>query len=100
MLIKSLMGYFADIARGGLWMDPVLPETYADLHITNAPMANTRITIDISGSSVAVSGLPEGMLFHHRTRPRAADLMEQAGFPKMTQPISFSSRPCRRPDRA
>jgi glycogen debranching enzyme len=25
MLIKSLMGYYADISRGGLWMDPVLP---------------------------------------------------------------------------
>jgi glycogen debranching enzyme len=100
MLIKSLMGYFADVARGGLWMDPVLPETYGDLHITNAPMANSRITIDISGSSAAVSGLPEGMLFHHGTRPRAADLVEQARFPGETLPTTLSSRPRRGPQRA
>jgi glycogen debranching enzyme len=78
MLVKSLMGYYADVARGGLWMDPVLPESYGDLHITNAPMANGRITIDISGATATIQGLPEGMLFHHGKRPWAADLVEQA----------------------
>ncbi|XAS74282.1 glycogen debranching N-terminal domain-containing protein [Micrococcaceae bacterium Sec5.1] len=77
-LIKSLMGYYADVARGGLWMNPVLPESYGDLHITNAPMANSRITIDISGSSATIKGLPEGMMFHHGTRPRATELAERA----------------------
>jgi glycogen debranching enzyme len=78
MLIKSLMGYYADVALGGLWMDPVLPGSYGDLHITNAPMAEGRITIDISGSTASVQGLPQGMVFHHGTRPWAADLVEQA----------------------
>lgn len=77
-LVKGLMGYYADVARGGLWMDPVLPESYGDLHITNAPMANSRITIDISGSDATVQGLPEGMLFHHGPRPWASDLVEKA----------------------
>jgi glycogen debranching enzyme len=77
-LVKSLMGYYADVARGGLWMDPVLPESYGDLHITNAPMADSRITIDISGSDATVQGLPEGMLFHHGVRPWASDLAEKA----------------------
>ncbi len=76
-LIKGLMGYYADVGRGGLWMDPVLPESYGDLHISNAPMANGRITIDISGSNVTIQGLPEGMIFHQGTRPWAADLVEQ-----------------------
>lgn len=77
-LVKSLMGYYADVARGGLWMDPVLPESYGDLHITNAPMADSRITIDISGSKASIQGLPEGMQFHRGTRPWAADLVERA----------------------
>lgn len=77
-LIKSLMGYYPDVARGGLWMNPVLPHSYGDLHITNAPMAESRITIDISGASASVQGLPEGMVFHHGNRPWAADLVEQA----------------------
>ncbi|MFF2318378.1 glycogen debranching N-terminal domain-containing protein [Arthrobacter sp. NPDC058097] len=77
-LVKGLMGYYADVARGGLWMDPVFPESYGDLHITNAPMANGRITIDITHSNAKVQGLPEGMLFHHGIRPWAADLAQQA----------------------
>ncbi|MFP3462791.1 glycogen debranching N-terminal domain-containing protein [Arthrobacter globiformis] len=76
-LVKGLMGYYADVARGGLWLDPVLPGSYGDLHITNAPMANGRITIDISNSTATVQGLPEGMQFHHGIRPWAADLAQQ-----------------------
>lgn len=80
-LIKNLMGYYADVARGGLWLDPWLPASYGDLHITNAPMADSRITIDISGSTATVQGLPKGMLFHHGIRPRAADLAQRAEKP-------------------
>jgi hypothetical protein len=72
------MGYYADVARGGLWLDPVLPASYGDLHITNAPMASGRISLDIADSIPTVQGLPEGMLFHHGIRPWAADLVQQA----------------------
>ena len=78
MLVKSLMGYYADVARGGLWMNPVLPDSYGDLHITNAPMANGRMTIDISGATATIQGLLEGMVFQHGSRPWAADPVEQA----------------------
>jgi glycogen debranching enzyme len=81
-LVKNLMGYYADVARGGLWMDPVLPKSYGDLHITNAPMADGRITIDIIDSVPKVHGLPDGMKFHHGIRPRAADLAERGRMPK------------------
>ena len=77
LLVKSLMGYYADVARGSLWLDPVLPESYGDLHITNAPMAGGRITIDISDSNATIQGLPAGMVFHHGARLWAADLVEQ-----------------------
>ncbi|MBU8865650.1 amylo-alpha-1,6-glucosidase [Paenarthrobacter aromaticivorans] len=77
LLLKSLMGYYADVARGSLWMDPVLPESYGGLHITNAPMAGSRITIDISGSTATIEGLPQGMVFHHGIRPWVADLVER-----------------------
>ncbi|MFJ5696665.1 glycogen debranching N-terminal domain-containing protein [Arthrobacter sp. NPDC093139] len=77
VLIKSLMGYHADVANGSLWMDPALPESYGDLHITNAPMAGGRITIDVSGTAATVHGLPEGMTFHHGARPWLTDLAAQ-----------------------
>ena len=72
------MRYDPHVSRGGLWMDPVLPESYGDLHITNAPMAGGRITIDISDSVATVQGLPEGMVFHHGIRPWVSDLAEKA----------------------
>ncbi|MBB6407277.1 glycogen debranching N-terminal domain-containing protein [Arthrobacter sp. AZCC_0090] len=79
MLVTSLMRYDAHISRGGFWMDPALPESYGDLHITNAPMAGSRITIDITGSGPSVQGLPEGIVFHRAHRPWLTELMEQAG---------------------
>ncbi|HEY8700015.1 MAG TPA: glycogen debranching N-terminal domain-containing protein [Arthrobacter sp.] len=78
-LVTSLMRYDAHVSRGGVWMDPVLPESYGDLHITNAPMAGGRITIDITGSVPSVQGLPDGMVFHKGHRPWLAELVEQAG---------------------
>ncbi|GAA1790935.1 glycogen debranching N-terminal domain-containing protein [Pseudarthrobacter sulfonivorans] len=79
MLVTSLMRYDAHISLGGFWMDPALPEAYGDLHITNAPMAGGRITIDIIGSEPSVQGLPEGIAFHREHRPWLTELIKQAG---------------------
>jgi len=79
MLVTSLMRYDAHISRGGFWMDPALPESYGDLHITNAPLAGGRITIDISGSEPIVQGLPDGITFHREHRPWLTEMLEQAG---------------------
>jgi glycogen debranching enzyme len=78
LLVTSLMRYDTHVSRGGLWMDPVLPESYGDLHITNAPLAGGRITIDIVNSVPTVQGLPEGMVFHRGHRPWITELVEQA----------------------
>jgi glycogen debranching enzyme len=79
LLLTSLMRYDAHVSRGGVWMDPVLPESFGDLHITNAPMGSGRITIDIANSIPTVRGLPEGMVFQRGHRPWLAELVEQAG---------------------
>ncbi|MET3143882.1 UNVERIFIED_ORG: glycogen debranching enzyme [Arthrobacter sp. UYEF10] len=78
LLLTSLMRYDAHVSRGGVWMDPVLPESYGDLHITNAPMAGGRITIDINNSVPVVQGLPQGMEFHSGHRPWMTELVEKA----------------------
>ncbi|MBT2550279.1 glycogen debranching N-terminal domain-containing protein [Arthrobacter sp. ISL-65] len=77
-LVTTLMRYDAHVSRGSLWMDPVLPASFGDLHITNAPMAGGRITIDIADSVPTVQGLPEGMVFHRGHRPWINELVEQA----------------------
>ena len=52
--------------------------SYGDLHITNAPMAGGRITIDISGSTATVQGRPEGVVLHRGHRPWMTEPVEQA----------------------
>ena len=81
-LVTSLMRYDTHVSRGGFWMDPQLPASYGDLHITNAPMGGGRVTIDIADSVPTVQGLPEGMVFHKGHRPWLTELVQQAGLRK------------------
>lgn len=78
-LVTSLMRYDTHVSLGGVWVDPVLPESYGDLHITNAPLAGGRITIDIAKSVASVQGLPEGIELRQGKRPYLTELVEQAG---------------------
>jgi glycogen debranching enzyme len=78
LLVTNLMRYDVHVSRRGLWMDPVLPETYGDLHITNAPVGGGRITIDIDKSGPSIQGLPEWMEFRRGHRPWITELVEQA----------------------
>ncbi|MGO4587573.1 amylo-alpha-1,6-glucosidase [Paenarthrobacter sp. 2TAF44] len=78
-LVTSLLGFDADASQGGFWMDPVLPKSYGDLHVRNAPMAAGRISLDIEDSIPSVHEMPEGMVFHRGRRPWLAELVQQAG---------------------
>ncbi|WP_285244013.1 glycogen debranching N-terminal domain-containing protein [Pseudarthrobacter sp. fls2-241-R2A-127] len=78
LLVTNLMRYDVHVSRRGLWMDPVLPEAYGDLHITNAPVGGGRITIDIDRSGPSIQGLPEWMEFRRGHRPWITELVEQA----------------------
>jgi glycogen debranching enzyme len=79
MLLRSLLRYEAHVSLGGLWMDPVLPESWGDFQATNVALGGARVTIDVSGTRAAVAGLPDGMVFHRGTRPPLADLVELDG---------------------
>ena len=74
-LMTSLLGYDVHVSRGGLWMDPVLPDSFGKLHVTNAPAAGGRVTVDACGSQATVSGLPPGMTFHRGHRPWMSELV-------------------------
>lgn len=76
-LVTSLMRYDTHISLGGIWLDPVLPRSFGDLHISNAPMGNARITIDASGTEATVQGIPEGLTVYHQQRPWISDLVER-----------------------
>ncbi|MFD1210563.1 hypothetical protein ACFQ36_00720 [Arthrobacter sp. GCM10027362] len=68
----------AYVSLGGLWLDPVLPESFGDLHITNAPTGAGPVTIDAAGTGATVHNLPEGMVLHRGHRPWITELVEQA----------------------
>ena len=76
LLLRSLMRYDAHVSRGGLWMDPVLPESWGDMHASNVPVGAARFTFNVSGSGVEVTDLPEGIVLHRGMRPSLADLEE------------------------
>ncbi len=76
MLVTSLMRYDVHVSRGGLWMDPVLPEFFGDLHISNAPVGRGRVTIDINNSMASVKGLPDDVTFHRGHRPWLTELVD------------------------
>ncbi len=75
MLLRSLLRYEADVSLGGLWMDPALPAAWGNLHATNAPVGDARITVDVSGDKVAVAGLTGRMTFHRGSPPSLAESM-------------------------
>ncbi|WP_142060372.1 glycogen debranching N-terminal domain-containing protein [Pseudarthrobacter sp. B4EP4b] len=77
MLLRSLLRYDADVSLGGLWVDPALPETWGNLRATNTPLAEARLTVDVSPAGVTVEGLPEGMVLHREARPSLADPVER-----------------------
>jgi glycogen debranching enzyme len=88
LLLTSLMQYDTHVSRGGFWLDPALPESYGDLHIANAPLANSRITIDISNAIPSVHGLPEGITLRRGHRPHMTELTDEVGRRRMVQDTS------------
>jgi glycogen debranching enzyme len=76
MLIRSLLRYDAHLSLGGLWIDPVLPESWGDFNATNVDMGGSRFSFKVSGSRVEVKDLPEGIVLHRGMRPSLADLAE------------------------
>jgi glycogen debranching enzyme len=81
-VVTSLMRYDTHISLGGIWLDPVLPRSFGDLHISNAPMGDARITIDASGTESTVHGIPQGLTVYHGQRPWLSELVERADLQK------------------
>jgi glycogen debranching enzyme len=77
-LVTSLMGYDVNVAHGGLWMDPHLPESFGKLHAMNVPVGEGRISIEAEGTSASISGLPSGLAFHRGHRPWMGELVDEA----------------------
>ena len=77
-LLTSLLRYDVYVPQGGLWLDPVLPESFGNLHIDKAPTGAGPVTIDAAGTSASVRGLPKGMVHRRGHRLWMTELMAQA----------------------
>ncbi|MEU1734987.1 glycogen debranching N-terminal domain-containing protein [Streptosporangium sp. NPDC020145] len=71
-LVRTLMRLDPWIPRGRVWVDPV---GLGKLRITGLPLDDSRVTVDVDGSEVSVTGLSEGVtLINEPRRPTAAAL--------------------------
>ncbi|WP_285314328.1 glycogen debranching N-terminal domain-containing protein [Pseudarthrobacter sp. fls2-241-R2A-168] len=77
-LVTTLMRYDVHVSEGSMWLDPVLPQSFGHLHITNAPTGAGPVTIDASGTSASVQGLPKSLVLHRGHRPWITEQVEQA----------------------
>ena len=60
-LLRTLLRFDPWVPHDKLWLAPALPEELGDLRVENVPLAGSRLTIEVSGGEVKVSGLPPGM---------------------------------------
>ncbi|MEV8634056.1 glycogen debranching N-terminal domain-containing protein [Streptosporangium sp. NPDC051023] len=71
-LVRTLLRLDPWIPYGRVWVDPVGLEK---LRITGLPLDGSRVTIEVDGPNVSVTGLPEGItLLNEPRRPTTATL--------------------------
>ncbi|GAA0386187.1 glycogen debranching N-terminal domain-containing protein [Microbispora corallina] len=72
-LVRMLLRIDPWVPRRTVWISPVLPEGFGDLHIARIPLAGTRVDLDAREGSgeVQVIGLPEDIRLVCEPRPAA-----------------------------
>src|SRR5579875_470909 len=60
-MVRTLLGLDPSIPRGELAVAPNLPPRIGNLRVENVPLADQRVTIEVSGDEVLVEDLPKGV---------------------------------------
>ncbi|HTE72881.1 MAG TPA: amylo-alpha-1,6-glucosidase, partial [Actinomycetes bacterium] len=69
-LLRTLLRWDPWVPHGTAWLAPALPERYADLTLTNLPLAGSRLSVRVQGGRLAgVDGLPDGLEIRNEARP-------------------------------
>ncbi|MGM0385229.1 MAG: glycogen debranching N-terminal domain-containing protein [Actinomycetota bacterium] len=58
-LMRTLLRLEPALDRGELCLSPVLPDEFGTLRVENLLLADSRVSLTVTGDDVAVSGLPE-----------------------------------------
>ena len=61
LLLRAFLGWEPDLPSGTLALKPVLPAGARRLTLSGVPLGGARVTIDVDGDAVGVSGLPPGV---------------------------------------
>ncbi|AFR27589.1 glycogen debranching N-terminal domain-containing protein [Arthrobacter sp. Rue61a] len=68
-LARILLRFDPDFTRNVLHLAPILPDAYGSFRAENVLLGRSRITVQASGSSGTVSGLPAGLELRSDPRP-------------------------------
>jgi hypothetical protein len=65
------------VPHGKVWVDPALPQAYADLRLEDVALGDRRLTIDVRDGTVSTSltsprGTAESLSVLHEPRPPMA----------------------------
>ena len=71
-LARILLRFDPDFTRDVLHLAPILPKSFGEFKADNVHLGGSRITVEASGSSGTVTGLPEGLQLRNDPRPPLA----------------------------
>jgi hypothetical protein len=57
-MLRTLLRLDPWVPRGKVWLHPALPHHIEWLRVDRIPLAGTRISVDVEGDKVSVTGLP------------------------------------------
>jgi glycogen debranching enzyme len=61
LMLRSLLRLDPWVPRGKVWLHPALPHQIDRLRIDRIPLAGTRVSVDVEGDKVSVTGLPQDL---------------------------------------
>jgi glycogen debranching enzyme len=61
MMLRTLLRLDPWVPRGKVWLHPALPEQIGRLRVDRIPLAGSRVSVEVEGDQVSVTGLPEGL---------------------------------------
>ncbi len=58
LMLRTLLRFDPWVPRGKIWIHPALPEGIRHLRVDRIPLAGRRVSVDVEGDEMSVSGLP------------------------------------------
>jgi glycogen debranching enzyme len=70
-LVRTLLRFDPELPRERLWVDPVLPPSFAPLRVEGVALGAARVSVEVTGATTLVEGVPSGIEL--RCEPRSLE---------------------------